>query len=102
MELPRPLSLLLALALASLSEAALSKRDPVVPSTLPGDWEYYGCWTDVGRTINADGFTNNTGMTDEACINYCANKGYQFAGTEYYQECCRSTLPLVCPFLLFE
>jgi hypothetical protein len=45
--------------------------------------------SDVGRTINADGYVNNTAMTDEACINYCQGKGYQYAGTEYYDECCQ-------------
>jgi hypothetical protein len=28
-------------------------------------------------------------MTDESCINYCQNKGYIYAGTEFSSQCCR-------------
>lgn len=43
---------------------------------------------DVGRTLTGGGYTNATGMTDEACIAYCEKAGYIYAGTEYSQECC--------------
>lgn len=36
-------------------------------------------------------------MTDESCINFCAGKGYIYAGTEYSAECCE--LALFFPFL---
>ena len=45
---------------------------------------------DVGRTINAAAYTSNTAMTVESCVSYCASNGYQYAGVEYYQECCKS------------
>lgn len=43
---------------------------------------------DVGRTINGATYTDTQNMTDENCISYCSSKGFQYAGTEYSQECC--------------
>lgn len=48
---------------------------------------YVGCWTDVGRTINAQYLGDQT-MTTEKCIDLCDGVGYAFAGTEYYYQCC--------------
>ena len=45
---------------------------------------------DVGRTINSAAYTSNTAMTVESCVAYCTSNGYQYAGVEYYQECCKS------------
>jgi hypothetical protein len=60
---------------------------------LPGSWTYKACWTDVGRTIDAAGYTDGVAMTVESCINFCSTKGLQYAGIEYAQECyCGSTL----------
>lgn len=30
-------------------------------------------------------------MTALNCINFCSSRGFQYAGTEYSQECCKST-----------
>ncbi|KAM7223227.1 putative fungistatic metabolite [Rhypophila decipiens] len=58
------------------------------PANLPGAWTYQGCYTDVaGRTIGAAGYADAVGMTNQACIAFCSSKGFQYAGTEYSQEC---------------
>lgn len=85
------LSSLVVLFGLSTANAGVSKRAPV--ATLPGAWTYQGCYTDVGRTISAAAYADNVGMTIETCISFCSSKGFQYAGTEYYQECyCGSTL----------
>ncbi|KAM7191558.1 putative fungistatic metabolite [Naviculisporaceae sp. PSN 640] len=59
-----------------------------VPGNLPGAWTYQGCYTDVaGRTIGAAGYADGAAMTNQACIAFCSSKGFQYAGTEYSQEC---------------
>ncbi|KAI1323225.1 hypothetical protein F5Y16DRAFT_351006 [Xylariaceae sp. FL0255] len=65
----------------------------LVESTAPnGTWQYEGCWTDVGRTINAASTTSQN-MTAEFCVAFCDAAGYNYAGTEYYDECyCGFTL----------
>ncbi|KAF8534900.1 putative glyoxal oxidase precursor [Trichophaea hybrida] len=73
----------------------LYKRAVVVPSPLPTSWSYYGCYTDsVGaRSLTGATYGSGTAMTDEACIAFCTQRGYKFAGTEYSQECyCGSSL----------
>ncbi|KAK3383119.1 glyoxal oxidase-like protein [Lasiosphaeria ovina] len=76
------------------SSFSLSFAQLNVPTTLPGAWAYQGCYTDVpGRTIGAASYTSGTLMTNQACISFCSNLGYQYAGTEYSQECyCGSSL----------
>ena len=44
--------------------------------------------SDVGRTLSAGGYIDDTLMTDESCISYCSGLGLQYAGVEYYHECC--------------
>jgi hypothetical protein len=44
--------------------------------------------SDVGRTLTAGGYNDDTLMTIETCISYCSNRGLQYAGLEYYHECC--------------
>jgi hypothetical protein len=66
-----------------------------VPNNLPGAWAYQGCYTDIpGRSLTGGGYADDKAMTDESCIAYCSSKGFQYAGTEYSQECyCGSSLP---------
>jgi hypothetical protein len=48
---------------------------------------------DVGRTIDAAGYIDDTGMTVESCISFCSSRGLQYAGVEYSHECyCGSLL----------
>jgi len=80
-------SLLLASSFSVSNAASIEKRALKVPTTLPGNWTYKGCWTDVGRTINDAGYADAVAMTIESCISYCVGKGLQWAGVEYAQEC---------------
>ncbi|KAL2199244.1 glyoxal oxidase like protein [Corynascus similis CBS 632.67] len=77
-----------------LSCLPLSLAQLSVPTDLPESWEYQGCYTDVpGRTINAAAYTDGDNMTTEGCLDYCASKGFPYAGTEYSVECyCGSSL----------
>ncbi|KAJ9157373.1 Glyoxal oxidase-like protein [Pleurostoma richardsiae] len=87
------LSSLLFLGSLSGSNAAVSRRDLTAPATIAGGYTYQGCYVDVGRTINAATYGDNVNMTGANCVNYCSSKGYQYAGTEYYDECyCGSSL----------
>ncbi|KAI1344989.1 putative glyoxal oxidase [Xylariaceae sp. FL0016] len=60
----------------------------VVPeaSRLNGTWAYQGCWTDVGRTINA-AFNYSTETTLENCMAFCQSNELPYAGAEYGSEC---------------
>jgi len=70
------------------ASSRLSLAQLTVPSQLPGQWEYLGCWTDVpGRTLTGAAYADGADMTIEACISYCSNNGFQYAGTEYSVEC---------------
>ncbi|KAG4411385.1 hypothetical protein IFR04_015473 [Cadophora malorum] len=61
--------------------------------TLPGSWTYQGCYTEIGRTLNGASYTNTTTMTDESCINYCSERGFIYAGTQYSSQCfCGSSI----------
>ncbi|KAI0843136.1 putative glyoxal oxidase [Hypoxylon sp. FL0890] len=63
-----------------------------LPSQLNGTWQYSGCYVDVGRTIDAAATTSDN-MTLEACIEFCDDKGFSYAGAEYHDECyCGSKL----------
>ncbi|KAL2015330.1 hypothetical protein VTK56DRAFT_5792 [Thermocarpiscus australiensis] len=71
-----------------LSSFPLSFAQLSVPSDLPGSWEYQGCYTDVpGRTLNGGSYASGDGMTIQACIDYCASRGFPYAGTEFSDEC---------------
>ncbi|KAJ7058025.1 galactose oxidase [Mycena amicta] len=60
-----------------------------IPSTLPGNWSFLGCYTDnVGaRTLTGATTTDTTNMTVENCIAFCDAKNFIFAGVEFMQEC---------------
>ncbi|KAI9826107.1 MAG: hypothetical protein M1832_000556 [Thelocarpon impressellum] len=79
-----------------VAHAALQKRDLIVPTALPGEWTSSGCYTDgVGgqRTLSGAAYASNMGMSNVACINYCDERDYVYAGTEYSSECyCGNTL----------
>lgn len=42
-----------------------------------------------GRTLTGGGYASDTLMTDEACITYCQNNGFIYAGTDYSSQCCK-------------
>ncbi|OBR15647.1 WSC domain-containing protein [Colletotrichum higginsianum IMI 349063] len=81
----------LSLANAAAYPPSVYKRAPP-PANLAHGYAYKGCYIDVGRTIN-EAATGNAQMTNEACTEYCFNKGFAYAGTEWYNECyCGNTL----------
>ncbi|KAH8661991.1 copper radical oxidase [Xylariales sp. PMI_506] len=67
----------------------LVSRDLIIPTELPSNWTYVGCYVDNidGRALSLDSYTNATSMTDVLCIMFCMTAGYPFAGTEYSDEC---------------
>jgi WSC domain len=66
------------------------------PTGAPPGWTFLGCYTDnvSGRTLNygipAPGGPST--MTVEACLSGCQALGYQYAGVEYADECCKCLL----------
>jgi hypothetical protein len=65
-------------------------------SGLPAGWTYSGAYVDNldPRPLDLAQYFDNTGMTGESCIAFCAARGYSVAGTEYSAECyCGLTLP---------
>ena len=56
----------------------------------------------MGRTLSDAGFADNVGMTTEKCIAFCVSKGYQYAGTEYSQECYCGAQPAAAATLVAE
>lgn len=77
-------ALLLKLATASVIPRALE-----IPTALPNNWTYLGCYVDNinGRALSGAFYANETHMTAETCVLYCMDAGYPFAGTEYGIEC---------------
>ena len=72
-------------------------------SGLPAGWRYQDCYADTnGKTLysftedaisfSSDGYENGNAGDPQAvsattCINYCASKGYPYAGLEYHYQC---------------
>ena len=89
--------LLLAFISTALA-ASLARRDPAPATNLPAGWQYSGCTIDSTsyRTLNAAVTYDNSGLTAQSCIAFCASKGYPVAGTEFSAECyCGGTVPQV-------
>lgn len=70
------------------------KQPPVINPGPPG-WGSMGCYVDStsARTLSVGtsvpgGAAN---MSIANCVTACGNAGYTFAGTEYSQECCKSS-----------
>ncbi|KAH8834334.1 WSC domain-containing protein [Flagelloscypha sp. PMI_526] len=83
-------TLLFAATLAVASPARRQSPAPVPDGTLPGGWNYQGCWVDGanGRvlTYRMDGVIEDP-VTVELCVDTCTNAGYAIAGLEYISEC---------------
>ncbi|KAG6048593.1 hypothetical protein E4U17_007083 [Claviceps sp. LM77 group G4] len=90
-----PILSILLLYLLTSGIAASADTYDVVPPTDGGpdsDWEYQGCYVDVGRTINAANIADAQ-MTNQKCTQFCSSLGLQYAGTENSSECyCGSRL----------
>ncbi|KAF2007335.1 copper radical oxidase [Amniculicola lignicola CBS 123094] len=70
------------------SANTIEKRDLYAPPSPFTGWGYAGCFNDsVGaRTLTQNGFTSSA-MTNTQCVQFCASKGFYYAGTEYSAEC---------------
>jgi hypothetical protein len=59
------------------------------PNMLKG-WMNQGCWQDnvgpYGRTV-VNQQPDNANLTQESCVQTCANLGYSIAAMEYYKQC---------------
>ena len=75
------------LPLITPSIALVTKRgvSPAADSELPTNWTYVGCYSDKqnARTLSAANTADNQGMDAAECIQFCSNKKYIYAGTEY-------------------
>lgn len=69
--------------------ARLIPRALSIPTDVPNNWTYVGCYVDNldGRALASGGFNNATSMTNQGCALYCMDNGFPFAGTEYGDEC---------------
>ncbi|PFH53537.1 hypothetical protein AMATHDRAFT_1191 [Amanita thiersii Skay4041] len=58
-----------------------------VPSLLPGNWSFIGCYTDIStsRTLLASQ-TVSDAMTVESCIEFCVTNNYDYAGVEFSRQ----------------
>ena len=52
--------------------------------------------SDVGRTIEA-ATLNADNMTIQACLAFCTDQYYPYAGVEYFEQCCKSLWQDLCP-----
>lgn len=61
-------------------------------------WKSLGCYIDnvSGRALpNAEAVPGGANaMTNELCQAACLDAGFSYAGTEYGQECCKTTCPV--------
>ncbi|KAF6829857.1 WSC domain-containing protein [Colletotrichum plurivorum] len=71
---------------AAYHKPGLYKRDLTPPANTTNGYQYQGCFVDVGRTLTGAGSFSQQ-MTNEVCTQYCFNKGFSYAGSEYYGEC---------------
>lgn len=59
---------------------------------LPRDALTYGIRRDRdntgARTLTGASYTDTTNMTVEACVNYCIQQEFVYAGVEYASQCC--------------
>ncbi|KAG8830917.1 hypothetical protein FRC17_004067 [Serendipita sp. 399] len=66
------------------------RTNTVIPTVAPASsgWTYQNCYTDAGgnRALGVRVYLDG-GMTAPACMAACYQRGYQFAGVEYGDEC---------------
>ena len=66
---------------------SLHKRALGISANLPANWTSKGCYTDSvqSRALQGKGYADGA-MTQEACISFCSNGGYVYAGVEVCTE----------------
>jgi hypothetical protein len=83
-------------ALLPVATANILRRDLVAPNNPQRGWEYVGCFVDSveERALDLARHYDTESLTGESCVEWCADNGYTYAGTEYSAECCKLFLPL--------
>jgi len=74
----------------SASSAAPSPSPSVTPSapTLPSGWTVAaGCIQEVAGRALTGARLDDPNLTPAVCANFCASRGFKFAGVEWYTEC---------------
>lgn len=72
-----------------VSTANNSAIDYIAPtSVIPTDYSYVGCIAEgsTGRALTGASWISSTAMTRGACVSFCSDKGFAYAGVEYGQE----------------
>ena len=85
----------------ALCMTAKSLKIPGAKIEARQSWTSLGCYIDnvSGRALTS-GETVPGGanaMTNELCQAACLSAGFNYAGTEYGQECCKFTVPYSLP-----
>ncbi|WVQ93270.1 hypothetical protein IAU59_000336 [Kwoniella sp. CBS 9459] len=71
-----------------INAAALTPDLSAAVETLPSGWSQAAkCMPEVSGRALTDLSYFSDGMTTATCLNYCAARGYQYAGVEYGREC---------------
>lgn len=61
--------------------------------TLPSGWESVGCVVDSSARVLTGGYGTTNSLTPAMCASACQARGFNYAGTEYANECwCGSSL----------
>lgn len=78
------------------SASVIVRRDLTPPETPRDGWTYLGCYVDSvsKRALDGPVHYDTEGLTAETCVAHCVGLGYAFAGMEYAQECCKSSLQI--------
>lgn len=74
-----------------IATANLLRRDLTPPKTPQNGWEYIGCFIDSveERALDLARHYDTEALTGESCVEWCADNGFTYAGTEYKAECCK-------------
>ncbi|KAI0040111.1 WSC-domain-containing protein [Auriscalpium vulgare] len=83
------MDLLLTLFLFSQTFGTSASLDLRQTTSLTPVWTSDGCYKDTAssRTLANNTFSNDTGMTVEACLAFCETYGSIFAGVEFGKQC---------------
>ncbi|KAF2100795.1 copper radical oxidase [Rhizodiscina lignyota] len=77
-----------AICIAFLSLSSVTNATPSAISAFPSDWILKGCYIDSTADRSLQGAnTESDDMTNDNCITFCANQGFNLAGTEFGAEC---------------
>ncbi|KAL2065736.1 hypothetical protein VTL71DRAFT_3406 [Oculimacula yallundae] len=73
---------------STTNAASTSTQAAAVPTGLPANWTYSGCYIDnANGRIMLNQQQDNQRQTIASCVNKCSNLGYIVAGMEYGAQC---------------